>query len=51
MYLKHSFVSYDCCDDLKEVFIRGKMFLLFGLKVLTNAKLLLSILAFGDLKF
>ena len=51
MYLKHSFVSYDCCSDLKAVYIRGKMFLLFGLKVVANAKLLLSVLAFGDLKF
>ena len=49
----HSFVSYDCCRDLKAVWIRGKRFLLYGLfyEVATNTKLLLSVLAFEVLKF
>ena len=48
--LKHSFVSYDCCNDLKPVLIRAKAFLLFGLKVVRNTKLLLSGFAFEALK-
>ena len=49
--LKHPFVSYDCCSDLKAVWIRGKTLLLFGLKVVTNAKLLRTVSAFEALNF
>ena len=49
--LKHSFVSFDCCSDLKAVWIRGKTFFLFGLKFVTNAKLSLSVLTSEVLKF
>ena len=49
--LKHSFASNDCYSDLKAVWIRGKTLLLLGLKVATNAKLLLSDLAFEALIF
>ena len=43
MSLKHSFVSHDCCSNLKAVWVTGKTFLLFGLKVVANASLSLSL--------
>ena len=49
--LKYAFVSYDCCSGLKAVWIKAKNFFLFGWNVVTNAKLLLSVIAFEALKF
>ena len=50
--LKHSFFyMHDCFTDSKAVSITGKALLLFGLKVVTNVKLLLSLLPFETLKF
>ena len=42
---------HDCFTDSKAVSITGKALLLFGLKVVTNVKLLLSLLPFETLKF
>ena len=42
---------HDCFSHSKAVSITGKALLLFGLKVVTNVKLLLSLLPFETLKF